>query len=31
MKYLFSKTYPMYGQFDKETGDLVIPKYYVDR
>lgn len=31
MKYLFFNTYPLKGQFDKETGDLVIPKYYVDR
>ena len=31
MKYLFSKTYPMYEQFDKENGDVVIPKECVDR
>lgn len=31
MEYLFSKCTPLRGQYDKETGDLVIPKWAVDR
>lgn len=31
MKYLFSKCISETGQFDKDTGNLVIPKWAVDR
>ncbi|MBS3777226.1 MAG: hypothetical protein KGY70_18670 [Bacteroidales bacterium] len=31
MEYLFSKCYPATGQFDKNTGELIIPKWAVDR
>lgn len=31
MDYLFSKCYPETGQFDKDTGNLIIPKELVDR
>ena len=31
MQYLFSVSYPELGQFDKETGDVVIPRWAVER
>lgn len=31
MEYLFSKCINEYGQFDKETGNLVIPQWAVER
>src|SRR6056297_1021793 len=31
MEYLFSKCFAEVGQFDKDTGNLVIPKWAVDR
>lgn len=31
MKYLFSKGYPLKGQFDIETGNIIIPKEFTER
>lgn len=31
MEYMFSKCQPATGQFDKDTGELIIPKWAVER